>query len=352
MAPAANENTSDAGLALNYFSHVDPTLTSVGANLKDPLAVARAMIEHHRQQNDTEEKIAAIVRARQIEARKEQELDLARAIRRRHEDEQIQKQLLSIHRERELRKHDEGDLLWRSMLQRKQDELKLLRQDDTLLKMSQGGTRLVPLTSYENSLLSLPLSSQSSLLSSSSTLSSRTASFLEDQVSALHGRSNSQFNRTDFRNDRSQAILNSLYSSRPGSISPNQDLSSLRKFYEDITANASLDNMHANLSTSVTNLSSIDHAGAGAGADWLSASTGGNLSNASLMSISNRQQKRSLEGQDDLLVSSKRLKTGESDGVGSEQEEQQQKRFNKHQCKQWTLKFHELLAFKERMGHW
>jgi hypothetical protein len=383
MAPAANESTNDAFIALNYDHHPETATGSLGsANFKDPLVIARAMIEHHRQQNDAEEKIAAIVRARQIEARKEQELDLARAIRRHHEDEQIQKRLFSIHREREFLKRDpelmamageeaslrsetssRKDLLLRSVLQRKQDEMSLLRSDEALFQMkvprhqnilSPGGSRLMPLSNFETGLVSFPFLSQTSLSQQlPSSLTSRTASFLEDQASAvagrLQGRTNSQFAQPDFRSDRSQVRLNSLYSSTPGTIPATQDIASLRKYYNGFTGSGNLDKMHANIPTPGTNLPS----------DWLRASAGAAIANAGLLSASSRQHaKHLLEGHDDLMISSKRLKTsdevvGENDDNGSEQEgDQQQKRFNKHQCKQWTLKFHELLAFKEKMGHW
>ena len=80
MAPAANTND------LTYNAQV--------ALQKDKMSIARALMEPQHQQSDTEEKIAAIMAARQVEARKEQELELARAIRRRHKDEQIQRSAL------------------------------------------------------------------------------------------------------------------------------------------------------------------------------------------------------------------------------------------------------------------
>jgi len=481
MAPAAfPDNTSDAGFALNYDPYPDTTLGAVGAaGFKDPLVIARATVramieEHQRKHNNTEEKLVAIVRARQLEVRKEQELDLARAIRRHHEDEQIQKRLMSNYRERGLMKRDpelmtmavssgedviprseatsrkrrlEDGILLRSVLQRKQDQLTLLNdlrtatrrgnEDDTLFPrkishhqnvISSGVSRLLPVTSHGNSSVSLPLSSLQTSFSqplslSSSSLSSRRPTYIEDQASSfaerLHPRNNSQFTPNDFRNDRSQAILNSLYSSTSGPISSNQDISSLRNYYNAVnasgrTGSGNLNNiMHVNMPTPGTNLPSIAHTGAGAdwlrasngvaaansslmrassrqqekhaldgrddhsmhvslptpganlpsiahtgaGADWLRASNGV-AANSSLMRASSRQQeKHALEGQDDILVDSKRIKksdkiTGVNDGNGMEQEaEQQQKRFNKHQCKQWTLKFHELLGFKEKMGH-
>jgi hypothetical protein len=384
MAPAATDNTCDAAIALNYDPRPNINLAAVGAaDFKDPvpLVIARAMIQEHcRQQNDAE--MAAIIRARQLDARKEEELDLARAIRRHHEDEQIHKQLFSM-RERELIKRDnelmsmavsggedpslrseatskkrrlEGDLLLRSALQRKQF------------------SRYQNMTSYENGLVPLPSSPQTSLLQpltlSSSSLSPRTSSFYEDQASSaaerLHGRTNSQFNRTDFRIDnRSQAILNSLYSSTSCPITSSQDIVSLRKYYDAVNASSftgsgNLDNMHGNMATPGTNLQYIAHAeaGAGVGVDWLRASTGKSAANSCLIhASSHKQEKHVLEGQDGLIIGSERTRTvanfvGENDDNGGEQEgEQQQKRFNKHQCKQWTLKFHELLAFKDSMGH-
>jgi len=376
MSPAATDNTCDAAIALNYDPHPNTNLAAIGAaDFKGavPLVIARAMMqEHRRQQNDAE--IAAILRARHIEARKEEELDLARAIRRHHEDEQIQKQLLSM-RERELIKRDnepltmaisggedssllseatskkrrlEGDLLLRSVLQRKQ----LSRYQNTI---PPRGSRLLPLSSYENGLVTLSSSSQTSLsqpLSLLSSLSPLTSPFIEDQASSaaerLHGRTKSQYNRTDCHIDRSQAILNSLYSSTPGPITSSQDIVSLRKYYDAVNASSftGSGNMHGNMPTPGTNLQSIAHTGAGAGvgADWLHDS-------------SRKQEKHGLEGQGCLIIGSERTKTaanlvGENDDNGGEQEgEQQQKRFNKHQVRQWTLKFHELLAFKDRMGH-
>jgi len=390
MAPAAKDSYSDTEVALNYNPHQDTNFAVVGAaSFKDPLVVARAMIEEHqRNQNDAEEKLVAILRARQLEARKEQELDLARAIRRHHEDEQVQKQLISIHREGGLMKRDtelmnmavsggqdlslrseansrkrrfEGDFL-RNVFQRKQEELTLLN-DMKLSRhqnmMQSGGTRLIPPTNYDQGLPALPFPPQTTLPQS---LSSRTPTFLEDQVYAerLQRRNNSQFNRNDFHNDRSQAILNSLYSSTSGPTSSNQDVSSLHKYLNAVnastlTASGSLNNTHANMTTSGTNLPSIAHAGAGA--DWLRASKGGAVANSSLMRTSSHQQEKPVpEGQEDLIVNSNCINSADNllgmNEVASElEEEQQQKRFNKHQCKQWTIKFHELLAFKGRMGH-
>ena len=336
------------------------------------------MIEQRQRRNDTEEKIAAIVAARQLEARKDQELELARIILRHHEDEQIQKHLLSLHREREIFKQDpallamavsagedaslrlEATSRLRSVIQRNQhNELALLRstnaranEDEKLLRI-QGSSRLTPLTGYESGLLSLP--SQALPLSSSS-LSSGNSSFLGNQAAVaerLHGRSNSQFNRTDFDNDRSRAILNSLYSSRSSQISSNQDISSLQKYYNDIAGNGNLNSMHANGLVPGTNL--LPGARAGAGAEWLRSPSGGAIVNSSLVCIPHRQHgKHTLDGQDGIFGASKRLKTSEESlgGGNGTEPEGEQKRFNKHQCKQWTLKFHELLAFKERMGHW
>jgi hypothetical protein len=380
MSPAASDNICDAAIALNYDPRPNINLASIGAvDFKGtiPLVIARALMqEERRQQNDA--KIAAILRARHIEARKEEELDLARAIRRHHEDEQIQKRLLSMC-ERELIKRDdelmtmavsggedpsllseatskkrrlEGDLLLRSVLQRKQ-----LSHYQNMIPPR--GSRLLPLSSYENDLVPLSSTSLTSLSQplslSSSLLSPRTSSFLEDQASStaerLHGRTKSQFNRTDFHINRSQPILNSLYSSTPGPITSSQDIVSLRKYYDALNASSftgsgNLDNMHGNMPTPGTNqYVAQTGAGAGGGADWLRTS-------------SHKQEEHGLEGQGCLIIGSERTRTaanfvGESDDNGGEQEgEQQQKRFNKHQCKQWTLKFHELLAFKDRMGHW
>jgi len=406
MAPAANDSMGDAGIALNYNPHLGKSFAAVGmADFKDPLVVARAMIEEHqRKQNAAEEKLFAIVRARQLEARKEHELDLARAIRRHHEDEQVQKQLISINRKRELMKLDpellaravpgaedpsfrseensrkrrlEEDFLLRNVLQRKQqDELTIwndiqkvtrrANEDKTMfpMKFSQhqnmvasGASRLIPMTRYDDSVVTLPSSS-----SSHKSLSSRASTFLDDQTSSfaerVHRRNSSQFNQNNF--ERSQAILNSLYSSKSCSIPTNHDIPSMHKYYNAVnapglTGGGNLNSLHMNVPTSCASLPSI--ATTGAGADWLRSSNGGATTNSSLMRTSSRQQEKIInEGQIDL-VDSNCIKTtdnftGANDDNGSEAEgEQQQKRFNKHQCKQWTLKFHELLAFKERMGH-
>lgn len=356
MAPAANDHPCDSGITLNYFSNYGSALASVNdIDLKDQITIARAMIQQ-KKDITAEDEIAAIVAARQIEARKEQELELARVIRRHHEDEQLQKQLLSI-RERGVMKPDpelftlagsagqDSTTRLRSI----QEELALLRssssrgnEDDTLFKM-QGRPRLLPLAGYGSGLLSL----------SSSSLSSRKSSFLENQASVaegLHERGNSRFNRTSFDNDRSQAILNALYSSNSSPIPSNQDIPTLHKYYNGIAGTSSLDNIRA--SASIQGLNLLPRATARA--DWLRASTSGTSPNSSLSSIPSLQHgKHALEGHGGLFVASKRLKTTEGTTCGSEQEgEQQQKRFNKHQCKQWTLKFHELLAFKEKVGHW
>ena len=348
MAPAANDRPYDSGITLNNFSNSDAVLASINANdLKDQISIARAMI---RQKKDStaEEEIAAIVAARQIEARKEQELEFARLIHRHHEDEQLQKQLLSI-RERGVMKPDpelftlagsagqDATTRLRSL----QEESALLRsysargnEDDVLFKM-QGRSRLLPLAGYGSGLLTL----------SPSSLSSRRSSFLENRASvveSLHERGNSRFNRTSFDDNRSQAILNALYSSSSSPIASNQEIPTLHEYYGGIAGSTNLDNIRASASIPGINLLP----GANARADWLRASTGGTIPSL-------QHGKHALEGHGDLFVASKRLKPTEGTTDGSEQEgEQQQKRFNKHQCKQWTLKFHELLAFKEKMGHW
>lgn len=351
MAPAANDHPCNSGIPLSYYSNSDSALASVNhASLKDQMSIAQALI---RQQNHTtdEDKIAAIVAARQIEARKEQELELARVIRRHHEDEQIQKHFSSI-RERGMVKPDcelmtlatsvgeDSATRLRNALQRKrQEELALLQssgargnEDDRFLHM-QGHSRLLPLTGYGSGLLSLPTQA---LNIPSSSLSSRNPSFLANQAciaETLHERGNSQFQRIDFDSNRSKAILNALCSSKSSPVPSHQDIPALHKYFSGITGNSNLDNLLS---------------GTNARAEWLRASSGG----TSPTSPSQRHGKHALEGQSDLFVASKRLKTIEAASNGSEPEgEQQQKRFNKHQCKQWTLKFHELLAFKEKMGH-
>lgn len=400
MAPAANENGSDTLIALNYDTRSDSTLAAVGAaNMNSSLAVARAMFEEQqRKHKDAEEKILAIVRARQIEAMKVQELDLARAIRRHHEDEQVQKHLLSLHRERELLQQDpklfsrgvpiDGKIrtdgqsrkrLLEDVLQRKPDGITLWNdiqtvtrignEDDKLLPMkiprhqtmiSPGASRLLPMN-FENSIISLPLSSQSpsqtslqpQSMSLTPSFSPRTP-FLEDQAtSLLHQRNTAQFNRKDFNNDEPETILNSLYSSARGHLSSNQNISSLRKYYDAVNASSF---PNKNIPILGTNLHSMTHVRVGT--NWLHSSTPGIPSNSSLMCASiPQEEKRTLERQHDLIGDSNRTKTPEKySGINADtsndlEADQQQKRFNKHQCKQWTLKFHELLAFKERTGH-
>jgi len=355
MAPAANDRPCDSAITLDYLSNSDSVLASINAiDLKDQISIAQAMIRK-KKDNTAEEEMAAIVAARQIEARKEQELELARLVRRHHEDEQLQKQWLSI-RERGVMKPDPGLFTLAgsavqdstTRLRSLQEELALLRsssargnEDDGSLKM-QGRPRLLPLAGYGSGLLSI----------SSSSLLSRKSSFLENQASVvegLHERGNSTFNRTSFDNNRSQAILNALYSSSSSPITSNRDIPTLHKYYSGIAGSTILDKIRVGASIPGINLLRD----ANARADWLRASTGGTSPNSTLISIpSLKHGKHALEGHGDLFVASKRLKMTEGTTDGSDQEgEQQQKRFNKHQCKQWTLKFHELLAFKEKMGH-
>ena len=414
MPPAATENSSDALIALNYETNPDLALASVGAaNLNSSVALARAMFEEQqRKQKDAEEKILAIVRARQVEAMKVQELDLARAIRRHHEDEQVQKHILSLHREREILKRDpklfsraisvddgklrtdapsrkrlfEGDMFLRNVLQRQQDELTLLNdirtatrignEDDKLFPMkvprhqnmlSPAASRLLPMN-FENNIISLPLSSrspsQNSLqlqsMSMTSSLSSRTSTFLEDQApSLLHQRNTAQFNLQDFHNDGSESILNSIYSSVTGPRSSDQDISSLSKFYGvnaiGRSVSGKVDKTNVNMPVSGTNPPSLAHAGLAS--NWLRPSTHGVTTNSGIMVSSVPQEdKGGLEGQYNLIGDRTRTSekyVGVNDDTKSDPEgDLQQKRFNKHQCKQWTLKFHELLAFKEKTGHW
>eukprot|EP00535_Pseudo-nitzschia_heimii_P000966 CAMPEP_0197187460 /NCGR_PEP_ID=MMETSP1423-20130617/15893_1 /TAXON_ID=476441 /ORGANISM="Pseudo-nitzschia heimii, Strain UNC1101" /LENGTH=540 /DNA_ID=CAMNT_0042639035 /DNA_START=294 /DNA_END=1916 /DNA_ORIENTATION=+ len=409
MPPAAN-----ALIALNYDTRPDLTLTSVGAaNLTGSVALARAILEEQqRKQKDDKEKILAIVRARQVEALKAEELDLARAIRRHHEDNQVQNHLLSLHRETDLLNRDhqlfssagsvdeeklrigaptrkrlfEGDTLLRNVLQRRQDELTLLSNIRTATRMkeedekrfvkiprdhnmiSSAASRLLPMH-LDNSVLQLPLSSQASSQSSlqlqsmsmSPALSSSTSSFLEDEATPfLHQRNTAKFNLQDFHNDSSQSILNSIYSSAKSLRSSDNDLLYLRKYHEGVNATglsmSKLGKTDVNTPITSTDIPSMTRVGMTT--NWLRPSKHGVISNSGLMGASVLIEDKCVqEGQHRLSSDSIRIKASENyvglnDDTNSDPEaDQQQKRFNKHQCKQWTLKFHELLAFKERTGH-
>ncbi len=364
------EGSYPSKIVLNSCNHAKQTMAP-GANIsdltynakvalqKDKLSIARALIEQQRQESDTEEKIFAIVAARQVEARKDQEiLELARAIRRRHEDEQIQEQLLSLHRERER----DPDLLAMALSARdasslRADKLSLLRASSVMGEGSTlsrvAGSRLLHLN---GGMLSAP-----SHVLGSTHLSSRTSPFLESQLSLaerLQLRNSLQLNGTGLYGSRPS--LSHLYASNPNlSIPSSQDITSLRKYYGSITRSNDLDTMmHA--STAIpgapmhaTNL--LTGAEAGLGASLLRSPNSTGLASSVLTGVpSIPLRKHVLEGSDDLFSASKRLKTSDQTTSSDSdlEDEQQQKRFNKHQCKQWTLKFHELLAFKEKNGHW
>ncbi len=345
MAPAANTND------LTYNAQV--------ALQKDKMSIARALMEPQHQQSDTEEKIAAIVAARQVEARKEQELELARAIRRRHEDEQIQKHLLTLHRERER----DPELLAMALSagdasSLRADKLSLLRASSVMGEgstLSQAaGSRLLH---YNSGMLSAP-----SHLLGSTHLSSRTSPFLESQFSLaerLQLRNSLQLNGTSL--DSNLPSFSHLYASNPNlSIPSNQDITSLRKYYGSITRSNDLDTM-MHVSTAIPPGASMHAANlltgaeAGLGASLLRSPNSAGIASSVLTGVPSIQlRKHVLEESDDAFSASKRLKTSDQT-TGSEydlEDEQQQKRFNKHQCKQWTLKFHELLAFKDKNGHW
>jgi len=250
---------------------------------------------------------------------------------------------------------------------------RMVNKDDKLFPMkiprhqnmiSPGASRLLTMN-FENSIIPLPSLSQSppqtslqpQSISLSSSLSSRTPSFLEDQAqSLLHQRNTAQFNRKTFHNDARETILNSLYSSARGCLSSDQNVSSLSKYYDAVNASSFSNKTNINIPRTGTNLQSIAHIGVGT--NWLHSSTPGIASNSSLMCASiPQEEKRAPEGQHELIGDSNRTKTPEkylginADTSNDLEADQQQKRFNKHQCKQWTLKFHELLAFKERTGH-
>lgn len=42
----------------------------------------------------------------------------------------------------------------------------------------------------------------------------------------------------------------------------------------------------------------------------------------------------------------------EGNSVGSKDQQESQKRFNRHQCRQWTVRYQELLAYRAQEGHW
>ncbi len=362
MAPTANDTAHDLEFALQ----------------KDELSIARSMIEQQREHNDREEKIAAFVLARRIEARKQEELELAQVIRRRHEDEQIQKHLLSLRREREIIRHDpqllamslsagETDSLRSNAASRLANELSLLRGSNSA-KGNEGGAysqlgsaRLMSLSGYDGMLR--PTTSQ---FLGSAPLSSRTSNFLDSQAmlaERLQLRSELQLNGTDLL-DSNRPLLSHHYPSRPSiSMPASQDITSLRRYYSGITGSGILGTMmHGNTAIPASSMHAANFltgAEAGLGASLLrSPSSAGTASSGIVGIASSQQQKRLLEGSDDdlfLNAPSKRLKMlDQTSGIGSPdpEDDQQQQRFNKHQCKQWTLKFRELLAFKDRTGHW
>lgn len=371
MAPAGNDYPCDSGIPPSYYSNSDSNLASVNhAYLKDHMTIAQALIRPQSHRTD-KDKIAAIVAARQMEARKEHELEMARVIRRYREDEQIQNHFSSI-RERGMIK-SEPDLAiltatagedavtrFRNALQerQRQDELSLLQisgargnEDDRFFQM-RGHSRFLQLTGFGSGLLSRP---PQSLKISSSSLSSRNSSFLENQASIVESLGewgNTQFQRIDFDSNRSKAIFDALYSSRLGPVSSNQGIATLHNYLSGVTGKSNLDNIRAT-SGPIPGIYLLAP-GTQARMEWLDASTGRTSPNSSITSIPSHQHgKHALEGNSDPFVASKRLKTIEATSDVSEPEgEQQQKRFNKHQCKQWTSKFHELLAFKAKMGHW
>ena len=339
MSPAANGLAHDAEIALQ----------------NDKLSIARSIIDQ-----DREEKIATFVLARRIEARKEEELELGRAIRRRHEEEQIQKRLLSFQREREIMKHDPEllamalssggtDSLRSDARSRLANELSLLRGSNSARgnegsALSQlGRSRLMSLGGYDGI-----LRSASSQLLGSAPLSSRTSAFVDSQAllaERLHLRNNLQLNGTD---------LNHLYPSRPSiPISASSDIASLRNYY------SSLPGMHgsAAMPASMHGANFLTGAEAGLGSSLLRSPVTPDTTSSGIPGIvSSQYRKRFLAGSGNLFLNgTKRLKTIEqTSGISASdpEDDQQQKRFNKHQCKQWTLKFQELLAFKERNGHW
>ena len=346
MSPAANGLAHDAEIALQ----------------NDKLSIARSMIDQ-----DREEKIAAFVLARRIEARKEEELELARAIRRRHEEEQIQKRLLSFQREREIMKHDPEllamalssggtDSLRSDARSRLANELSLLRGSNSARgnegsALSQlGRSRLMSLGGYDGI-----LRSASSQLLGSAPLSSRTSAFVDSQAllaERLHLRNNLQLNGTD---------LNHLYPSRPSiPISASSDIASLRNYYSSLPGSGNLGNMmhgSAAMPASMHGANFLTGAEAGLGSSLLRSPVTPDTTSSGIPGIASSQyRKRFLAGSGNLFLNgTKRLKTIEqTSGISASdpEDDQQQKRFNKHQCKQWTLKFQELLAFKERNGHW
>lgn len=346
MSPAANGLAHDVEIALQ----------------NDKLSIARSIIDQ-----DREEKIAAFVLARRIEARKEEELELARAIRRRHEEEQIQKRLLSFHREREIMKRDPEllaislssggiDSLRSDSTSRLANELSLLRGSNGAMgnevsALSQlGNSRLMSLGGYDGM-----LRSTSSQLLGSTPLSSRTSAFADSQAllaERLQLRNNLQLNGTG---------LSHLYTSRPSiPISASSDIASLRNYYSNLPGSGNLGNaMHSSaaMAASMHGANFLTGAEAGLGSSLLRSPVTPETTSSGILGIASSQhRKRFLEGSGNLFLNgTKRLRTIEqTSGISASnpEDDQQQKRFNKHQCKQWTLKFQELLAFKERNGHW
>ena len=246
----------------------------------------------------------------------------------------------------------------------------IMRQQNMMLpgagasRTTSADTRSL-MTRYDKGLLSL---------SSAPSTSLRTPSIFADLSSSFVGRQrpsdSSQFNHSGLCNETSPSIFESPSSSTSGSSmsTSSQELLSLYNYY-NTTYGSGLNgsnNIYAAMPTSTAPLATSSIIGAAMDVLRDSASA---ASSHFVRPSSRQQETREHEGQyDHILATAKRIKKtvgnrAVNNGDGFEQQHhhqsgqqsqqaQQQHRFNKHQCKQWTVKYQELLAFKAKEGHW
>lgn len=339
------------GFVLNHHHdhHNNATFADAAATASNYQTVAaRAMIaQRQRKQDDTDDKTLALLRAQHLVALKQQELDMA-MIRRLREEEQFRKELLSNNHNREA----------------------------TLMNINGALMTMAGSVSVEDGSSRLNGSSRKRRLEDDILLEERENVFMrskqrqEEELILLNNLRKEEMLAVSRGNQEAALPLNSIMGQQnmlSSMSTSSQELLSLYNYY-NTTYGSGLNgsnNIYAAMPTSTAPLATSSIIGAAMDVLRDSASA---ASSHFVRPSSRQQETREHEGQyDHILATAKRIKKtvgnrAVNNGDGFEQQHhhqsgqqsqqaQQQQRFNKHQCKQWTVKYQELLAFKAKEGH-
>uniref|UniRef100_A0A7S4AT58 Helicase-associated domain-containing protein n=2 Tax=Pseudo-nitzschia australis TaxID=44445 RepID=A0A7S4AT58_9STRA len=375
LPPMPNSHPTRARAVLNHYDNEQHRALATSRTLNDPLLEARALVERQHQQLDETNKTYALLRAREMLAQQELKMVLLDKVRKEtmyrgtltgaisspasatigeanvriggsSRKRPLEEDILLAEREQILRRvRQEKEMILLNNLRkgeilaserRKQDDDQILNALFSKQNaMLQGASTLNPsdplsrLTMYKNDSLSF------------APQPSRLPPLFRDALSAgPRGRTNPINNdllsgRINPNNDlpfnRSGCGLGS------GISQADQGLSSFYNNFKTLTASS-----HAETSRTNSIHSSTSTTNAHTGANWNRTSTLGSSPTSCFASVSSsHQQETNNTGLDFLWKNS-------DDEI---EQREELNRFNKHQCKQWTVKYQELLAFKKKEGN-